>query len=151
MNYKYVVFSLFILLFITGCPLRDKVILYNNSNEPISVIAETVSLEVPVNNRITISDSGADITWENLYWNSDKSQGGFYPIVILLDSNHLKRSYTLLFSNNLPDNYDKKIKGTRIRHLQYNNDGSLTAVPVEKSFPVTDPDLNIPLEKYIFK
>lgn len=134
-----------ILLFVisvalTGCPINEYLILYNNSNSHLVVKLEDKNVSWPPKTKLLISQSNGDINWDQLklYKNTNES----YPLLSIQNKNIIQ-TVKLNFPR-LGLDYVRIVNGRRESHFQFENDGILYIVPYDQLFPVTDRDSMVP-------
>lgn len=141
--------SIFFLLIIsmvilTGCPVSESVVLYNNSTETVIIELNEKTFTWPHKTEIKLAESGADIDWEDLYWQGELE---YFPLLILSVGQERKK-FKLIFPD-LPKKFiSDRRDGSRRYSLQLEDRMQLYIVPSNEKLPIREYSLKILLEPY---
>lgn len=136
------VFFVNLLFMLTGCPIREMLEIYNNSQGPVIIHTERKSVELESGSKLAITDEDGQITWEDLDWIEDKHKGIYSSFKI--DAAGDTTTYYLLFPQ-LSDGYVEISGGVRIIKIQLEENGKPYFIPTNQAFPLFDKSLMIAL------
>lgn len=96
-----------VIIFLTGCPLHEQVLLFNNSGSNVEVVFEEGVRILPSQSVIQISDdSEKGISWEQLIW-VRSSEEGYFPILTVRCGN-VSSNYNLASMYSYAEIWNKK-------------------------------------------
>lgn len=139
-----------IALFLTACPPRRALTLYNNTGTDLAVLIAGKRIEWQSGTAFLISDEANSVRWRDLQLEYDP-QRQVKARVLVVESGEDLRRYRLALPR-LPAEYVDSRPGWRKRSLQIEPDGRLYAVKVGMTFPVdslSPQPVGMPLEPIV--